>query len=148
VQEDAVFWGFEAQAHLPLVSFLGGMAGINAQADYVRAEFDSGGNVPRITPFRYGGGVFYERMGLEFRVDALHTSSQDDIAAGETPTDGFTMLDASATFRAFDWSSGALDVGISASNLLDETARNHVSFTKDHVLLPGRNVRLTLHYVF
>jgi iron complex outermembrane receptor protein len=148
VQEDAVFWGFEAQAHVPLFAFAGGMAGINAQADYVRAEFDSSGNVPRIPPFRFGGGLFYERDRLELRIDALHTSEQDDIAAGETPTDGFTMLDASATFRLLDLESSALDVAVSASNLLDETARNHVSFTKDHVLLPGRNFRLTLHWVF
>jgi iron complex outermembrane receptor protein len=148
LQEDAVFWGFEAQAHLPLFALAGGMAGINAQMDYVRAEFDSGGNVPRITPFRYGGGVFFERNGLELRVDALHTSSQDDIAAGETPTDGFTMLDASATFRALTLEAGAIDVSISGTNLLNETARNHVSFTKDHVLLHGRSLRVSMHYVF
>jgi iron complex outermembrane receptor protein len=143
-----VFWGFEAQAHLPLAPFAGGMAGINAQTDYVRAEFDGGGNVPRIPPFRYGGGVFFEREGVQFRVDALRSSGQDDIAAHETQTSGFTMLDASATLRVLDTEDGAMDVSLSASNLLDETARNHVSFTKDRVLLPGRNFRLSLHYVF
>ena len=33
-------------------------------------------------------------------------------------------------------------VGIVGNNLLNETMRNHVSFTKDQVLLPGANVRL------
>jgi iron complex outermembrane receptor protein len=148
LQRDAVFWGIEGQAHLPLVALADGMAGVNVQTDYVRAEFDSGGNVPRIPPFRYGGGVFFARDGLELRVDALHTARQDDVAANETPTGGFTMLDASATFRLLDTETGALDVSLSTSNLLDDTARNHVSFTKGHVLLPGRNVRFSVHYVF
>ncbi len=32
--------------------------------------------------------------------------------------------------------------GIVGTNLLDDEVRNHVSFRKDEVLLPGRSVRL------
>jgi iron complex outermembrane receptor protein len=31
---------------------------------------------------------------------------------------------------------------LKGENLLDEDVRNHVSFKKDEVLLPGRNIRL------
>ncbi len=148
LQRDAHFWGFEAEAHLPLVEIGRGHAGIDLQGDYVRANFGSGGNVPRIPPLRYGGGVFYESDGMALTLSALHTAQQDKVAQNETPTEGYTLVDASALFRIFEGETGALDLSLAASNLFDETARNHVSFTKDHVLLPGRNVRLTLHYVY
>jgi iron complex outermembrane receptor protein len=147
LQRDATFRGFEAQVHLPLWDVAGGAVGIDAQADYVRAEFDGGGNVPRIPPLRYGGGVFYERNGLELRAGFLHTARQDDVAANETPTAGYTMVEASANVRVYDGDAGALDLSLSGSNLTDETARNHVSLTKDFVLQPGRNIRLMLHFV-
>ena len=148
LQRDAHFWGFEAEAHLPLMEIGRGHVGIDLQGDYVRAKFGAGGNVPRIPPLRYGGGVFYESEGMALNLSALHTASQNDTAQNETATDGHTLVDASALFRVYDGAAGALDISLAASNLFDETARNHVSFTKDHVLLPGRNVRLTLHYVY
>jgi iron complex outermembrane receptor protein len=147
VQRDATFWGFEGLAHIPLVDVGTGHAGIDVQADYVRAKFDGGGNVPRIPPWRVGGGVFYETDAFTLSLSALHTLKQDKTGAFETATAGFTMVDASGTFRIYNGPLGALDLALSASNLLDVTARNHISFTKDHVLLPGRNFRLALHFV-
>jgi iron complex outermembrane receptor protein len=35
-----------------------------------------------------------------------------------------------------------MTVGLKRDSLLDDEVRNHVSFTKDHVLQPGRSVRL------
>ena len=117
LQQDADFWGFEAQAHLACLHAMGGMVGINAQADYVRAEFDGGGNVPRIPPFRDGGGLFFEREGRSEDQRALRNAGQDELADHETPTDGFTMLDASATFRLLRGPAATSDVALSASNL-------------------------------
>jgi iron complex outermembrane receptor protein len=34
-----------------------------------------------------------------------------------------------------------LTLGVTGSNLLDEEVRNHVSFKKDEVLLPGASVK-------
>jgi iron complex outermembrane recepter protein len=146
-QRDATFWGFEAQAHLPLWSVADGNVGVDAQADYVRAEFDAGGNVPRIPPLRYGGGLFFERNGLELRAGLLHTTSQNEVALNEEPTDGYTMVNASAVFRVYDGDAGAMNVSLSGSNLTDERAHNHVSLTKEFVELPGRSFRLMLHFV-
>jgi iron complex outermembrane receptor protein len=148
VRRDAHFWGFEADAHLPLFMMGRGFAGVDLNADYVRADFDSGGNLPRIPPLRYGGGLFYEDDAMRVAFGILHTARQDDVAANESPTNGFTMVDATGTFRIYDGDSGALNLSLAAFNILDETARNHVSFTKDHVLLPGRNFRLMLDFVY
>ena len=147
IQKDAAFAGFEAEAHLPLWNAGNGMIGIDAQADYVRAEFDSGGNVPRIPPPRYGGSLFYEAPGMELTLGVLRADSQTRTGANETPTASYTMIDASATFRLLDGPQGALDVYLAGANLADARARNHVSFTKDHVMLPGRNFRILLRYV-
>lgn len=146
-QADATFWGFEAEARLPLGEAWNGTFGIDLQADYVRAEFDGGGNVPRITPLRYGGGFFFESADTDLRLRVRRVDEQDKIAANETPTDGYTTLDAAATFRAYEGDGGALDLSLIGVNLTDELARNHVSFTKDHVALPGRDVRLVLRFV-
>ncbi len=148
LQRDTRFFGFEAEAHLPLFDVVGGRAGIDLQADYVRAKFDGGGNVPRIPPLRYGGGAFFEMEGLELTLRALHTSAQNEVAARETSTGSFTMVDAGATYRVYESESGVLNLAFSASNILDEHARNHVSFTKDRVLLPGRSYRLVLDFIY
>ena len=148
LQRDARFWGFEAEAHIPLFKLSGGVAGIDLQADYVRAEFDGGGNVPRIPPLRYGGGAFFETEGFELTLHALHTSAQNKVAVQEIPTGNFTLVDAAATYRVYESESGVLNLAFAASNILDEHARNHVSFTKDRVLLPGRSFRLVLDFIY
>jgi iron complex outermembrane receptor protein len=146
-QQDADFWGVEGLIHWHVFSGMNGRLGIDVQGDYVRAEFDDGTNVPRIPPLRLGGGVFFESSLLELKLSALHSFEQDKIAANETPTDGFTTLDASATIHLFEGTGGDVDLVLSATNLTDSVQRNHVSFTKDYVLLPGRTFRLMLHFL-
>jgi iron complex outermembrane receptor protein len=148
LQRNASFFGFEAQAHIPLVEIAGGRAGIDLQADYVRAKFDAGGNVPRIPPLRYGGGVFLEADEFGFNLRALRSDAQSDIAVQESATAGFTMIEAVANYRLYEGDAGAMNLVFSASNILDQTARNHVSFTKGHVLLPGRSFRLVLDFIY
>ena len=144
-QQNAEFWGLEGLFHWHVFDAMGGRFGIDAQADYVRATFDGGGNVPRIPPMRAGGGIFYESSLLELKISALHSFEQDEIAGNETKTDGFTTLDASATIHLFEGPSGDVDLVLSGTNLTDSIQRNHVSFTKDYVVLPGRTFRLMLH---
>ena len=44
--------------------------------------------------------------------------------------------------------AGELKVSIFGSNLLDEVARNHSSFVKNQVPLPGRNYGAKFSYKF
>jgi iron complex outermembrane receptor protein len=145
-QQDADFWGLEAQAHWHLFEGLNGRFGIDAQADYVRAEFDDGTNVPRIPPFRIGGGLFYETDRFEAKIGVLYNAEQDEVALNETPTESFTTLDASATIHLFSGPAGDVDLVLIGTNLTDSVGRNHVSFTKDHVVLPGATFRAMLHF--
>ncbi len=88
-QEDADFYGFEAEAAWHAFKMAEGTLGFDGRFDYLRAEFDNGGNVPRMTPLRYGAGVFYERGGLFARLGVLRVALQDDIAVNETETKGY-----------------------------------------------------------
>ena len=145
-QQDADFWGIEAQAHWHVFEGFGGRFGVDAQADYVRAEFEDGTNVPRIPPFRIGGGIFFENQMLELKVGALYHDKQDKVGLNDTPTDSYTTVDASATIHLFEGPGGDVDLVLSGTNLTDSVGRNAVSFTKDFVVLPGRTFRAVLHF--
>jgi iron complex outermembrane receptor protein len=131
-----------------------GWWGIENQFDVVRATFTDGTNVPRIPPVRVGGGLFYRDDNWLARVNLLHAFSQNDIAVtGETPTAGYNNLKAELSYR---WKPSKwayigvkeMTVGVVGNNLLNEDIRNHVSYTKDEVLLPGRSVRVFANMKF
>ncbi len=145
-QRDATFYGLEIAAQYDVAKLWRGVWGIDAQYDFVRATFDGGENVQRIPPQRLGGGLYYRDPQLFSRVGLLHAFEQDDIGVAETPTEGYTLLSAEAayTFESTGPNPVAPDftLGIKGENLLDDEVRNHASFKKDEVLLPGASVRV------
>lgn len=142
---DARFTGGEFEAAVLLGEALGGEFNLDLMADLVHAEFNGGGNVPRIPPVRAGGGLRFESEDLDVFARLLHAFEQDDIAANETPTDGYTRVDAGLIWHAAKTDAGtAVNVSLIGRNLTDEEIRNHVAFNKDEVVLPGRDVRLVL----
>ena len=152
-QRDAIFRGGEFQAQYDVAPVLAGLWGVETQFDVVRATFTDGTNVPRITPMRLGGGVFYRDGNWFARVNLLHAFPQTDLAAFETPTDGYNLLKAeiSYTKRIADAVPGApreYTVGLVGNNLLNEDIRNHVSYSKDEVLMPGASMRLFANVKF
>ena len=73
---------------------------------------------------------------------------QNDIAVNETLTAGYQMLNAKLS-RTFDLGSqGELTLSLFGNNMLDEIARNHSSFVKNEVPLPGRNYGLRFNLNF
>ncbi len=143
-QADADFYGFEASAKWDAVETDQGTIGFDARFDVVKAAFDSGGDVPRITPMRYGAGVYLKSDSLFARLSALRVAKQDDVAVNETETKGYTDLRAEITYTPDlpNLDKGALEIGLIGRNLLDKDHRNHVSFKKDDVLLPGASARV------
>ncbi|MCZ7641795.1 MAG: hypothetical protein M5U33_02270 [Pseudorhodoplanes sp.] len=75
----------------------------------------------------------------------LHAYPQNRVGDNETPTAGYDNLKAELSYthryRPSDFDPRELVLGVSASNLLDNDMRNHVSFNKNEVLLPGRSVK-------
>jgi iron complex outermembrane receptor protein len=146
-QRDATLRGGEFQFQWDMHPMWGGFFGVDGQFDIVRATFTDGTNVPRIPPQRLGGGVYFRSAQWLARVSLLHAFPQNDIAiVGETPTEGYNLLKVElAHTKALNNDPSGIrqvTVGIVGNNLLNEDIRNHVSFRKDEVLMPGVNVRL------
>ena len=145
-QRNATFRGGEFQFQWDLVPMWQGFWGVDGQYDIVRATFDDGTNVPRIPPQRAGGGVYFRNAEWLGRISLLHAFAQHDIAPiGETPTPGYNLLKAeiSHTRELKNDPTGIkrITLGLVGNNLLNDDIRNHVSYTKDQVLMPGAGVR-------
>ncbi|MBV9557433.1 MAG: TonB-dependent receptor [Pseudolabrys sp.] len=147
-QADATFRGAEWQSQFDIAPLHGGWVGIDNQFDVVRATFTDGTNVPRIPPMRIGGGIYWRDPQWLARVNLLHAFAQNDIAlTGETPTAGYNDLRFELSYRTTianprPGEPAEFRAGISGSNLLNADIRNHVSYSKDEVLMPGASVRL------
>jgi iron complex outermembrane receptor protein len=147
-QRNAVFYGVELQGELDIARVWRGVWGIDGRYDFVHARFDDaeGGNVPRIPPHRAGAGLYYRDANWLARLGFLHAFDQDRIGVNETPTEGYTLVNADLAYT-FKLNSEAglvpeMTIGLKGENLLDDDVRNHVSFKKDEVLQPGRTIRV------
>ncbi|WP_260597385.1 TonB-dependent receptor [Sphingomonas endolithica] len=144
-QQDARYYGFEADASARLATIGGYTINADVLGDYVRANIIDQGNVPRIPPARVLGGIEAQGDRLQGRVEVEHVFDQNRIAAFETPTDDYTMVNASIGFSPFGKGSKT-SVLISANNIFDVEARRHASFLKDFAPLAGRDIRATLRF--
>ena len=147
-QNDAKVWGVEFQASQRLASFGSSDLSVDGVADYTRAKISSGGgDVPRIPPLRLLGGVELTNADFDLRGEVEFNDDQTKTAAFETSTNGFTLVNASATWRPFGRDRNIALIA-SANNIFDVTARRAASFTKDFVPLAGRDFRVTVRVSF
>jgi len=131
---DAEFYGFEAQGiwklnqHWQTTVF----------SDYVHAELSDGKALPRTPPLRFGADLEYSGERTSATLSWTQYAKQSDVAALETTTDGYDMVDASVSYRL---PMGSIDVTLflKAENLGDTEALFHTSFIKDIAPRPGRN---------
>ncbi|WP_257544195.1 TonB-dependent receptor [Sphingopyxis sp. DBS4] len=146
-QNKARVWGFEFEGAAPLAQIGGFHIGADATADMTRAKIVDGPYVPRIPPLRIRGGIEASSERLDARAEVEWTDDQTRIAAFETPTKGFTLVNASLTWRPLP-ETRHLSLTLAADNIFDVDARRHASFTKDYVPLAGRDIRITARASF
>jgi Outer membrane receptor proteins, mostly Fe transport len=147
-QDDADFMGFEVGADVDLLHHDAAAdrhhLTLDLFTDYVFARFSATGEpLPRIPPFRVGGGVSYGTGLVKARAGVTRVATQSRVAPLETPTPGYTLVDASVSYRLF---TGAMlhDLTLAASNLTNAEARVHSSFLKDVAPSPaGRSAWCT-----
>jgi iron complex outermembrane receptor protein len=120
---------------------------LRLQADYVHAEDGSGEPLPRITPFRYGISLNYESEHWLASIEGWRVDAQNRVAEFETPTPGYTFLNASIGYK-FQWGRTYNYLYVRGTNLLDAEARDHLSFLKEVLPLPGRGVVVGLRTTF
>jgi len=154
MQKDADFYGYEFEVGRNVVLPNGNFIFTYAM-DSVTAEFANGGGfVPRIVPKRNIVTAIYEsNNGFSGAISFKDVKTQKDINEYETPTKGYQMLDARLTKsydlgKLFAGSNSKLNVSLFGNNLLDEVARNHSSFVKDEVPLPGKNIGIKFSLKF
>ena len=120
---------------------------LRVQADYVHAEDSSGEPLPRITPFRYGISLNYEGEHWFATIEGWRVDAQNSVAEFETPTPGYTFSNASVGYK-FQWGRTYNSVYLRGTNLLNAEARDHLSFLKEVLPLPGRGVVVGLRTTF
>lgn len=172
-QDDARFNGAEAEVDWTFAENASGLWAVRVFGDVVRAELTGsgmrplafsvphdghsddyvvdlalGGNLPRIAPSRLGGELRWEQGPWRASLGAVRYATQDDVARFETPTDGYTLVDAHLAWHVDTAGGNAWEVFVDGSNLLDEEARVHTSFLKDLAPMPGRGVAFGVRAFF
>jgi iron complex outermembrane recepter protein len=147
LQNKARTYGFEFEGTAPIAQIGGFNIVGDVTADMTRARIKGGGDVPRIPPLRVLGGLEAQGERIDARAEVEWTDDQNRIATFETPTKGFTLVNASITWRPLPDTKN-LSLSLAANNIFDVDARRHASFTKDYVPLAGRDIRLTARASF
>ncbi len=146
LQDNARYIGFEVQGSATLARLGDSEIKLDALADYTDAKIlGGGGMVPRIPPLRILAGIGVCGPVWDARAEIEHATSQTRLAAFETETAAYTLVNASISIRPFaDRPNTAIVV--SANNLFDVDARRHASFLKNFAPLAGRDIRVSLRF--
>ena len=139
MQNDATFSGYEIEIGRRF-NVAGGEMEIRLQRDQVKADFARGGSVPRVTPSRNVLAVDYRRGLSRALLELQDVGSQNSISSFETPTSGYTLVNARLSHSIDLGDEAVLTISAFGRNLTDEVARSHTSFVKNEVPLAGRSL--------
>lgn len=142
-QEDATYKGAEAQVRIPLNRLFA----LRLFGDYVRAQLDRGGDVPRVTPPRVGAELQYEHNDWQAQLRLVEVSDQNHPGDFEEETDGYTRLDLQV-HRTFTWRDNSAMVFVKGQNLLDEEIRNAASILRESAPEAGRGFTAGVRFSF
>ena len=147
LQQDAELDGYELEFGNTM-NLGSGELTLSFGRDEISGEFSRGGNIPRLNPARNIFKLKYSQDNTIFGLMFKDVEKQNDIGLAETNTDGYQMLNAKLS-RSFDLGGqGDLTVSLFGNNLLDEIARNHSSYAKTQVPLPGKNYGIRFNLTF
>jgi len=76
----------------------------------------------------------------KYSVNLIHSEEQNDFSSIETSTNSYTDLGVKYSNKMQVNKMYDLTLNLFANNLLDQTIRNHASFVKAHVPLPGSSL--------
>jgi iron complex outermembrane receptor protein len=140
VARDARFRGGEAELLLHLLEGNTQRLHLELKADIVRAEQTATGEpLPRIPPVHYGARLSYASGRWSAGVELRHARPQERVAATESPTPGYTLVNADLGYTLAAGRVG-YELFLRGRNLGDAEAREHTSFLKEFAPLPGRGV--------
>lgn len=146
-QAKARYYGVEGEASVTVARFGETSLTLDGMGDYVHATIIGSGPAPRIPPLRLMAGAELKNERLTARIEGEHSFAQRRIAAFETGTNGYTLVNASLTWQPIP-ANKATTLTLSANNIFDVVARRAASVLKDYAPLAGRDIRLTVRLGF
>ena len=146
-QGNARYYGVEGEIAATIAQLGSYTIKADALGDYTHATIDGVGPAPRIPPLRLGSGIEASSDHFDLRGEVEWNAAQRRVAALETETDGFTMVNASIVWRPWG-RDRKTSILLSANNIFDVEARRHASFLKDYAPLAGRDIRVTARVSF
>ncbi|MFT6106975.1 MAG: iron complex outermembrane receptor protein [Rickettsiales bacterium] len=148
VNMPAEFYGAEVKAMFDAYDKNKHKVNFEIRGDYLEARNRSTSeHLPRISPARVGGSAIYDYNKVGLRLDVDYTFAQNNVADEEVPTEGYVMLNARTDYQINLGPTSSI-LYLNATNLLDQEARNHVSFLKDNIPLPGRSFMVGIKTLF
>ena len=143
-QRDATFVGIEGELRYQFTPvYSAGVFG-----DYVRGKLTGGdGDLPRIPAARLGVRADARWQHWGAGVEYAHVFRQNDIAAYESETPGYDLVNATLSYRGSKGPTG-YEVYLRGNNLLNKLAYNHASFISRVAPLPGRTVMLGVRLTY
>jgi len=110
--------------------------------DQVRLTDQTGAPLPRIPAQRWRSASAWRDGNFSARLEALSAGRVSRVAVEETPTPGWTRIDAWLGWNlASNW-----QVQLTGRNLINVMIRDHTSFLKDSSIAGGRSVLLSLRF--
>ncbi|NKJ01668.1 TonB-dependent receptor [Novosphingobium sp. SG707] len=140
-QQGAHFRGLEGEARYDLVKTAHTSLTARVMGDLTRATLDDGNNVPRIAPWRLGGGLDWQSPRWDAGFSYTRYGTQNDYGLFDTATAGYNALSAHVAVRPFKQWQG-VEFSLVGQNLTNDVQRYATSFNKDLVVMPGRSVRI------
>ncbi|MEE4339823.1 TonB-dependent receptor [Erythrobacter sp.] len=147
LQRDADFFGIEADFSYPVIDTGSFRLLTDLRGSYIEADLADGTAVPRIPPLSLLGALEAQTDAFDVRGEVQWFDDQDNVTTFETPTDGFTLVNAMVAWRPLA-DNRNVTVLVAADNIFDVNGRRHASFTKDFVPLIGRNFRASVRLSF
>ncbi len=143
-QDQARFYGAEAQLGYQITPDYK----LSVFGDYVRAKIDTEGNAPRIPAGRLGTKVDADFAdGWSGMLEYYHVFDQNKVAAYETETQGYNMVNLGVAYAGKYAADKDYRVFLNANNLLDDTVYQHASFLSN-IPQVGRNFTIGLEFAF
>ena len=143
---DAVFAGFEIDMAKHIGQYTTGDTGwdisLDSSVEYVRARRKNTAlsPLPRIPPLGITFGVSAQSDRWQVRAELDAATKQDKLAQNELETDAYIVFNGFASYAVNDH----VTFRISVHNITNQEARQHTSFLKEQLPLPGRNIKASL----
>ena len=136
-QKDSTIQGYELSLEK---SFIVGNTDfiVTLSRDDISAVFDDNTYLPRIPSASNMIGVtILGEKNEKYYLNLTHVEKQNDFSSIETSSNSYSDLSLKYSDKIMISNLYDLNINLFVNNLLDQTKRNHASFVKAHVPLPG-----------